>query len=55
MEELKYKDLRAPVTQPTIPVNLESIYVVAERNVVKFVGLTPTWAEKFSSPLVKNI
>lgn len=55
VQELKCKDLLAPMTQPAIPANLVSIYVAAASNVVKFVGLTPTWAEKCSSPLVKNI
>lgn len=52
---LKYKDLITLMTYPSISVNLVSIYVSVERNVVKCAGLTPMWAGKFSSPLVQNV
>lgn len=49
------QDFITLMTYPTVPVNLVNMYVAAKRSVVKFVGLTPTCADKFSSPLVKNI
>lgn len=46
VQKLKHRDYVTVMTYPTV-LTFVSIYMTAEKNAVKFVGLTPMWAGKF--------